>query len=948
MGTVYRARDLIDGQIVAVKLLNVRDGRGAERFDMEAAILADLTHPAIVRYLVHGVTESGERYLVMEWLDGEDLGTRLGRLHQDPLTLTESLFIIRRACEALAYAHPRGIIHRDIKPENLFLPAGEIDRLKVLDFGIARLARGGRRLTATGSVVGTPGYMAPEVLKADRDIAASADIFSLGCVLFHCLTGRPVFEAEDSTALMAKILLQDPPRVREIVPQIPEAVDDLLAHMLAKESTLRLPDGAALLAALDSLGEVGDVPAVEYRQRRRPSLTATEQRIACVVMTGPSGMGAERWQGATVQIDGRAAAAITPETLPPVGPPPGLPGLPGLPEIAVAPPLSPLAVLEADLANVYQGRVHVLPDGSLVVTVSDVGKPKDQATTAARCALAMRSALPDVPMVVATGPGRFSAWSVAGEVIDSGARLLRSTAGGAIRLDDMAAGLLDGRFDVLQDGGAVYLRGERDVFDVKRSFLGKSTDFVGRGREISLLTNLLSSVVTESAAAAVLVTGAAGIGKSRLRQEFIEWVQRQPRRIEVLFGAGDSLAAGSPFGMLGRAIRRSAGIHESESLEARRRKLAERVNRHVPREAQQRVTAFVGEIAGVPFPDDASDALRAARQSPQLMSDGMRRAWEDWLAAECAAGPVLILLEDLHWGDLGTVTFIDAALRTLREQPLMVLALARPDVTSTFPDLWEERELQNVRLAPLSRKAAEKLVREALGARTGSGIVAQIVERADGNAFFLEELIRAWVEGRGDSLPDSVLGTVQSRLDAEGAEAKLVLRGASVFGERFARAGVVALLGGEHEAQKVGVWLTHLEGRELIARVASAERNDAVEFTFSHALVREAAYAMLTADDRVLGHRLAADWLEQAGVTDPMTLAEHFRRGGEPARSVRWYQKAAEQALNANDLAAAIARADLGLECGAGGELAGALKLTKAEAHVWRGELALAEERALE
>ena len=100
MGTVYRARDLIDGQTVAVKLLNVRDGRGAERFDMEAAILADLMHPVIVRYLVHGVTEAGERYLAMEWLEGEDLGARLGRLDQDPLSLPDSLFIIRRAAEA--------------------------------------------------------------------------------------------------------------------------------------------------------------------------------------------------------------------------------------------------------------------------------------------------------------------------------------------------------------------------------------------------------------------------------------------------------------------------------------------------------------------------------------------------------------------------------------------------------------------------------------------------------------------------------------------------------------------------------------------------------------------------------------------------------------------------------------------------------------------------------
>jgi len=547
---------------------------------------------------------------------------------------------------------------------------------------------------------------------------------------------------------------------------------------------------------------------------------------------------------------------------------------------------------------------------------------------------------------VSTGPGRFSAWSIVGEVIDSGMRLLRGTPAGYVRLDDMAAGLLDARFDVHRDGTTFYLRGERDVFEAKRNLLGKATDFVGRGREISMLTNLLSSAVTESMASAVLVTGAAGIGKSRLRQEFLDWVQRRPERVEVLFGVGDSLGAGSPFAMLGRAIRRCAGIQEGEPIDEKRRKLTERVGRHIGRESVQRVTVFLGEIAAVPFPDEEYEALRAARGNPQLMGDGMRRAWEDWLAAECAAHPVLIVLEDLHWGDLGTVSFIDAALRNLREQPFMVLAMARPEVSQRFPNLWEGREAQTLRLAPLSKRASEKLVREALGPDVAETIVTQIIERADGNAFYLEELIRAAADGRCEALPDSVIGMVQARLDAEGAEAKRVLRAASVFGERFSKSGVAALLGGDSEAADVAGWLQHLGARELVARDITSEQRGAEEFTFSHALVREAAYSMLTEDDRALGHRLAGDWLEQSGASDAMALAEHFRRGEEPARSIRWYQRAAEQAIKANDLAAAIERAELGMTCGAADETACELRLIQAEGHVWRGEFVLALQRA--
>ena len=160
----------------------------------------------------------------------------------------------------------------------------------------------------------------------------------------------------------------------------------------------------------------------------------------------------------------------------------------------------------------------------------------------------------------------------------------------------------------------------------------------------------------------------------------------QPERAEVLFGGVDSVGAGSPFAMLARMIRRAAGILDGEPIETRREKLAARVGQHVAREIRERVTEFLGEIADVRFDDAQREALRAARANPQLMGDGMRRAFEDWLMAECAAHPVLLVLEDLHWGDLGTVSFLDSALRNLQDQPFMVLALARPEVEERFPD----------------------------------------------------------------------------------------------------------------------------------------------------------------------------------------------------------------------------------------------------------------------
>ena len=177
---------------------------------------------------------------------------------------------------------------------------------------------------------------------------------------------------------------------------------------------------------------------------------------------------------------------------------------------------------------------------------------------------------------------------------------------------------------------------------------------------------------------------------------------------------------------------------------------------------------------------------------------------------------MLLLLEDLHWGDAATVQLLDATLRNLRDQPLLVLALARPEVQAKFPALWVDRDMQAIKLGPLSRKVSDQLVRAALGERANDEIVARVVDRADGNPFFLEELIRTVDAGQTHDFPASILGIVEARLDAEGAEAKRILRAASIFGEHFSQQGVAVLLGGDASSHEAGVWLEALASRELI------------------------------------------------------------------------------------------------------------------------------------
>src|SRR5262249_2846313 len=161
-----------------------------------------------------------------------------------------------------------------------------------------------------------------------------------------------------------------------------------------------------------------------------------------------------------------------------------------------------------------------------------------------------------------------------------------------------------------------------------------------------------------------------------------------------------------------------------------------------------------------------------------------------FLRAECAARPVLVVLEDVHWSDPGTVEILGGALSALRDVPWMVLALGRPEVHDVFPLLWAERDIVEMRLPPLSPLAGERLVRAVLGPSVDDATVLRLVELSDGHAFYLEELIRSVAEGRAATLPETVVAMVDARLDALEPEARLVLRAASVFGETFWPCGV--------------------------------------------------------------------------------------------------------------------------------------------------------------
>ncbi len=254
MGAVYRAEHTMLGRLVAIKVLLPELTHNREivnRFFNEAKATTAINHPGIVEVFDFGYLESGFAYLVMELLHGMTLAKRIKLRGSMPEG--EAAAVLRGVCSGLAAAHDKGIIHRDLKPDNLFLisdpDAASGERLKILDFGIAKLTDLGsaHAATKTGAVMGTPTYMSPEQCRGSGTVDARADIYSLGCIFYQLLTGRPPFAMEGAGEVIGMHLYVQPQPPSRVQLGISADTDALVMAMLAKDPASR-PQSARDLA----------------------------------------------------------------------------------------------------------------------------------------------------------------------------------------------------------------------------------------------------------------------------------------------------------------------------------------------------------------------------------------------------------------------------------------------------------------------------------------------------------------------------------------------------------------------------------------------------------------------------------------------------------------------------------------------------------------------------
>lgn len=247
MGVVYRARDLVSGKIVALKMMaaDEMDGQRFTRLRDEIDAVRRLQHPRIVQILDVG-EHVGQPYLVLEYVDG---GSLHDLLREGPLPVTEAVRIVAELARIMHYVHSQGVVHRDLKPANVLQT--KQGKLKLTDFGIAKLVSDGRKRTGTGVLLGTPAYMAPEQIRGQRQLGPATDIYAMGVILYELLTGRVPFNGEAILEVLEQTVNQAPPSPGRLVDNVPSVVEVICLKCLEKEPERRYASAEALADDLE-------------------------------------------------------------------------------------------------------------------------------------------------------------------------------------------------------------------------------------------------------------------------------------------------------------------------------------------------------------------------------------------------------------------------------------------------------------------------------------------------------------------------------------------------------------------------------------------------------------------------------------------------------------------------------------------------------------------------
>lgn len=908
MGVVYRARDRRLERDIAIKFLPahlVLDDAAKERFVVEAQAAAALDHPNICT--VHEIvdTPGGELFIAMAFYDGETIEARIAREPVDP---AEAVDLVTQAARGLAKAHERGIVHRDIKPANLIVTRDGI--LKIVDFGIAKLAD--VSITRTGGIYGTIAYMSPEQALGER-VDGRSDLWSLGVVLYEMLTGRRPFRGSSHPLMLQAIATQAVPPLDLPSDSAAESLERIIGRLLAKQPGQRYANASELIRDL------------ERHQRER-------ERRALPLSTEPAADPATGGEMLPADGERRPATVVVAQVS----------GFAGLVERLVPEQLDRVSAriraAAAEIAKRHGGVLNQFREDELVLLFGVPVTREDHAVRAVRSALELHEWVralrqsgpggnPDIQLhtgidtgLLVTRPRGASGvtYHVTGESLNVARSLAAHASASEAWITPDCHRFVGPFFDTeprppvplrARAGGTTprrVIRHSGHQSRLEAAVRAGLTAYVGRENELERLEGRLEAAVAGSGRV-VVVTGEAGLGKSRLVYEFTERCVRG--RARILSGRCQAADGKSAYLPIAELLRACFGLSEDD----------------------RSATAVACVIAGARAVSDALDEFipiflhllsieSTAHPIPEhLRGDHFRVAIQQAIAALITLAarqrPTVLLLEDWHWVDDASHAVIEQVAELTPQHPLLVIATSRGPIELSGAAVHDV-----IALEPLGAGATGAMLQSLAGVDAAPESIATVVhERTGGNPFFIEEICHTLLEdgtlevddgtlvltGSIDALqlPDTVEAVIRTRLDRLEPDSREVIRLASVVGREFSR-GIL-----ERALPRIGRLPNALQSLKAAGLVHQVRVVPDALFRFKHVLTQHVAYGSLLEHQRRDLHGRVAEAIEHVydnRINDHLqSLAFHYSRAERWVQAVDCGMRAADRLHALNDFAEA-------------------------------------------
>ena len=570
--------------------------------------------------------------------------------------------------------------------------------------------------------------------------------------------------------------------------------------------------------------------------------------------------------------------------------------------------------------------------------------------------------------------GEFTAM---GDTVNTASRLVHSADGGQVLISHDTYQLVRGVFDV-QKQTPIMVKGKTEPLQTylvqrvrprafrigRRGVEGVTTRMVGREPEFQTIQDALEQSALHRRVTVVVVKGDAGLGKSRLMYEFEAWLDSHPTDFYLFKGRADEETMRLPYSLLRDVFSERFQIRDSDTQAEARAKLMEGMSTMTGRRNEER-TAFIGELLGFDFSE--SGFVRGIRNDARQIRDRSFNSIVQFFSE--LDSPMVLLLDDIHWADMASLELIEYLAKLETELPLFILCTARPSLDESHPNWGHNFPLNTViTIKSLDFMASEELVSEILQnvSDLPPDLVETVAKNAEGNPFYLEELIKVLIEDgvivKGEDVwqivpqrltqlrvPATLTGVLQARLDRLPSMESEVLERAAVIGRTFWDAAVAAMRGSEAAqtltgGEDVHSALSALRNKELVFVHQPSTFASAQEFIFKHAILREVTYERVLKAKRKLYHRMAGDWLiQQSGerIDEYLGLiAQHYELAGDTGRAVEFLERAADQSMRLSAYREALSASEHALAILAASEdsnlaMRARLLLTIGVAHLW-------------